>query len=278
LRLNPLFENVPVLIKGAGDLASGVAYRLKRVGFPLVMTELAKPLLVRRTVSYGEAVYSGETIVEGIVARLVDNPAEARRLATSRDIPILIDSENTAAKALRPKIVVDAVMAKVNTGTGVTDAPLVIGLGPGFTAGLDCHVVIETNRGHRLGRVIQIGPAETNTGTPGLVKGYGTDRVLRAPAAGRVTGLISIGDRVSQGQLIATVNSHELFAPFDGVLRGLIHPDVAVTAGLKIGDLDPRGQVEHCFTISDKSLAIAGGVVEAILTSDIIRPDRSSLT
>jgi xanthine dehydrogenase accessory factor len=160
-------------------------------------------------------------------------------------------------------------MAKVNTGTTINDAPLVVALGPGFTAGLDCHAVVETNRGHALGRVIYKGQAEANTKTPGLVKGYATDRVLYAPTEGHVTPLSTIGDRLEQGQLIATVNAHEVRAPFKGVLRGLIHPDVRVTAGLKIGDFDPRGNVDHCFTIGDKSLAIGGGILEAILASDI---------
>jgi xanthine dehydrogenase accessory factor len=270
---NPMFSKLLVLIKGAGDLASGVAFRLKRAGFPLVMTELPAPRLVRRTVSYGAAVFTGETTVEGIVARVVDTPAEAKRWAGSKKIPILIDPEAKATGALRPLILVDAIMAKVNTGTRIDDAPLVVALGPGFYAGRDCDAVIETKRGHRLGRVIEAGPAELNSGSPGPVKGYATDRVLRAPADGHVTGLAKIGDLVRQDQLIATVGAHKIQAPFDGVLRGLIHPTVKAKAGLKIGDLDPRGQVEHCFTISDKSLAIGGAVLEAILASKTVRPD-----
>ena len=267
---NQYFKDTLILIKGAGDLASGVACRLKRSGFPLIMTELPKPLFVRRTVSFGEAVYSGETTVEGIIARRVETSQEACELANSHIIPILVDPTATSASRLQPQVIIDAIMAKVNIGTSRNDAPLVIALGPGFSAGQDCHVVIETSRGHRLGRVINEGPAEPDSGTPGIVKGYTIDRVLRAPAEGQVIGYANIGDQVVQGQLIATLNSHKINAPFDGVLRGLIHPDVKVTTGLKIGDLDPRGNADHCFTISDKSLAIGGGVLEAILASEVI--------
>lgn len=268
----PLHLNqILVLIKGAGDLASGVAYRLKRSGFALVMTELPAPLFVRRTVCFGEAVYSGETQVEGVVARRVESFEAARQLAATDVVPVLVDPPAAAVLALRPAVVVDAILAKVNTGTTRQDAPLVIALGPGFSAGQDCHVVIETNRGHNLGRVIEQGPAEPDTKTPGVVKGYAADRVLRAPAAGRVIAAAKIGNSLAEGQLIATVAGREVRAPFAGVLRGLIHEAVEVSPGAKIGDLDPRGVIEHCFTISDKSLAIAGGVLEAILASDLGR-------
>lgn len=269
--INPLFKDILILVKGAGDLASGVAYRLKRSGFPLIMSELPAPTLVRRTVSFGEAIYSGEAQVENILARRVESIAEALQLARSETIPIMIDPAAVIAKRLKPQILVDAVMAKVNIATSLDDAPLVIALGPGFTAGFDCHAVIETNRGHRLGRVMLTGQAEPNTKTPGMVKGYTTDRVLRAPAAGHVVGLVTIGELVQPGQLIAMVGPHEIRAPFAGVLRGLIHPNVQVMPGFKIGDLDPRGVVDHCFTLSDKSLAVGGGVLEAILASDIVR-------
>ena len=250
--VNLLFRNHLVVIKSAGDLASGVAYRLKRSGFPLIMTELARPLLVRRTVSFGEAVFDGETEIEGIRARRVDTVEEARRLADSELIPVVVDPAASIVTALKPPVLIDAIMAKKNTGTALTDAPLVIALGPGFTAGEDCHVVIETNRGHRLGRVIYTGQAEPNTGTPGVVQSHSADRVLRAPVDGRVVGHANIGDIVKAGQVIAEVDGHELRAPFAGVLRGLVHPTVMVRAGLKIGDVDPRGVASHCYTISEK--------------------------
>ncbi len=267
-----LFDNTLILIKGAGDLASGVAYRVKRAGFPLIMTELPSPLFVRRTVSYGEAVYQGRVTVEGITAQRVDSRAEAIALASTEVIPVLIDPNGDAIADLKPVIVVDAIMAKVNTGTRRDDAPLVIALGPGFTAGVDCHAVIETMRGHRLGRVIAHGAAQPNTGSPGAMQGHTHSRVLRAPAAGHVNSAAGIGDAIRQGQLIATVNGAEIRAPFDGVLRGLVHPAVQVTPGFKIGDLDPRGNADHCFTISDKSLAIGGGVLEAILAHLVVHP------
>ncbi len=272
MSINPHFKNSLVLIKGAGDLATGVAYRLKRSGFPLIMTELPTPLMVRRAVCFGQAVYDGETMVEGLVARRVETLQEARSLAEGDIIPVWVEPEASVVALVKPQILVDAIMAKMNTGTIITDAPLVIALGPGFTAGQDCHAVIETNRGHWLGRVIYEGQAETDTKTPGLVKGYTVDRALRASANGHVVPLANIGDRVKQGQLIAKVDGQQIQAPFDGVLRGLIHPQVSVTAGLKIGDLDPRGIAEHCFAISEKSLAIGGGVLEAILASDVVRP------
>lgn len=271
MSVNPLFGKAIILIKGAGDLASGVAFRLKRSGFPIIMTELPAPSLIRRTVSFGEAVYSQTITVEGITAQRVGTVKEAQRLAQSDQIPILVDLETKAVKQLNPPVLVDAIMAKTNTGSRLDDAPLVVALGPGFTAGLDCHAVIETNRGHSLGRVIYHGSAEADTKTPGNVEGHAHDRVLRSPADGYVENVAHIGDSAAQNQLIAQVGDHEIRAPFDGVLRGLIHPSVRVTRGLKIGDLDPRGKVAHCFTMSDKSLAIGGGVLEAVLASEPVR-------
>jgi xanthine dehydrogenase accessory factor len=278
MNINPRFSDILVVVKGGGDLASGVAYRLKRGGFPLIMTELPAPLLVRRTVCYGEAVYNGEVAVEGLVARRVHTCAEAQALAASEIIPVWVDPQASIVAKLRPHVVVDAIVAKVNTGTTIHDAPLVVALGPGFTAGQDCHAVIETNRGHWLGRVIYPGcgpavngQAQPDTRTPGIIENRADDRVLRAPTAGQVTPQTRIGDRIAAGQLIATVNGHDIRAAFSGVLRGLVHSDVQLTPGTKIGDLDPRGEVSHCFTISDKSLAIGGGVLEAILASDLMR-------
>jgi xanthine dehydrogenase accessory factor len=253
-------------------MASGVAYRLKRSGFPLLMTELPTPLRVRRTVCFGEAVYSGETTIEGMVARRVETVEEALRLAQSDIIPVVVDPQAALVPQIGPKVVVDAIMAKVNTGTAISDAPLVIALGPGFTAAHDCHAVIETNRSHWLGRVIYAGQAQPNTGTPGPVKGHTADRVLRAPAGGYLTPAVQIGDPLKAGQLIATVAGQEIRASFAGILRGLIHPQVSVTPGFKVGDLDPRADRRHCFTFSDKSLSIAGGVLEAILASPVVRP------
>jgi xanthine dehydrogenase accessory factor len=261
-----------VLIKGAGDLATGTALRLHRAGLPVVMTEIARPTVVRRTVAFAQAVFDGACQVEGIVARRCHAGAVAACLAQG-EIPVLVDPEAQCIAPLRPVVVVDAILAKRNLGTRLGDAPLVVALGPGFVAGVDCHAVVETNRGHHLSRVIWQGSAEPDTGLPGEVTGVGKlhSRVLRAPADGHVVGMCAIGDRVVAGDRIAVVQTEgvaagEIVAPFEGILRGLIHPDVEVTFGMKVGDLDPRAERAYCFTTSDKSLAIGGGVLEAILS------------
>ncbi len=260
-----------VLIRGAGDLASGIALRLHRCGFPVVMTEIAQPLAVRRTVAFAQAVFDGACRVEEVAGRRCSID-EAIAVTAAGAVAVIVDPGGDAITALRPPVVVDAIMAKHNTGTRITDAPLVVALGPGFTAGVDCHAVVETNRGHDLGRVIWQGSAETDTGMPGELPGIGkrVSRVLRAPAAGHVIGRVAIGDRVAEGETVATIRAGDMdlaaiAAPFAGVVRGLIHPDVTVSSGMKIGDLDPRADAAYCYTTSDKSLAIGGGVIEAIL-------------
>jgi xanthine dehydrogenase accessory factor len=255
-----------VLIKGAGDLATGVAARLYRCGFPVVMTELPRPLMVRRTVAFGEAVYETEVSVEGIRARRVDDVAAARSAIATGVVPVLVDPETRCLAELTPAVLVDAVMAKANTGIRLTDAPVVVALGPGFTAGVDCHVVVETNRGHRLGRAIYAGSAEPDTGEPGLLGGMTHQRILRAPVAGVVASYAAIGDRIEPGQIVAKVADRPVTALTGGVLRGLLRSGAVVPADLKIGDVDPRAEPSHCFLISEKALAIAGGVLEAILS------------
>lgn len=260
-----------VVIRGAGDLGSGVAFRLFMAGYPVVMTELDKPSLVRRTVSFGEAMFTetGWFSIEGITARRIDVRSALWLALQAHEIPMLLDLDDDW-QSLNPEVVVDARLAKRNIDTQISDAPLVIALGPGFVAGEDCHAVIETNRGHRLGRVIWRGAAEPNTGIPGNVMGTGAKRVLRAPCDGLLMPHADIGDLLDEGDLIATVNDQPIYAPFKGRLRGLIHPTVRIVSGMKIGDLDPRGVYEHCYTISDKSLAIGGGVLEAILSQGIL--------
>jgi xanthine dehydrogenase accessory factor len=274
-----LFPEQLILIKGAGDLATGVAYRLFKSGFPLIMTELPAPLMVRRTVCFGEAVYDGVTEVEGVKAVRIDDTDEALRLAREgRNIPIIVDPEAGSRALLSPPIVIDAVMAKVNTGTTIFDAPLVIALGPGFTAGVDCHIAVETNRGHWLGRLLYEGSAQADTKTPGKVKGYSGGRVLRAPADGFFQARVKVGDNVQPGELLGAVDGRPVYAAFEGVVRGLIHPLAPVTAGIKIGDIDPRKVDRHCFTISEKSFAIGGAVLEAVLAwlnSQTQKPDSS---
>ncbi len=272
MAFSKLFPRALTVVRGGGDLASGVIYRLYRAGFPVIVTELEKPLLVRRTVSYGEAVYAGEISIEDITARRVETISEAKAALANDVIPVLVDPAGEAITALKPAVVVDGRMAKVNIDTLIDDAPLVVALGPGFDAGVDCHAVIETNRGHHLGRVIWRGKAESDTGTPGNIQGMTHSRILRAPKDGFVISHAAIGDTLETGALIAQVDDVMLVAPFAGILRGMIHEHVQVSAGMKIGDLDPRAQRENCFTISDKSLAIGGGVLEAVFSALQIRP------
>lgn len=262
-----MFEALRVVVLGGGDLASGVVYRLHRSGFRLLVTELARPLVIRRAVAFASAVFEGEVEVEGVRARKIEALSDCTDCWAAGTIPVIVDERGSAVRASKPAIVVDARMAKRNLGTTLADAPLVIALGPGYYAGRDCHAVIETQRGHWLGRVIWEGSAAPDTGTPGTVLGHTTTRVLRSPADGFVRAHRAIGDAVAADELIAEVAGIEVRAPFAGVLRGMIHPEVRVWAGLKIGDLDPRGIREHCFTISEKALAIAGGVLEAILSA-----------
>jgi len=261
-----LFTDNLVLLKGAGDLGTGVAWRLHRVGFPVVIAELAQPLVVRRTVSFASAIYEREITVEDITARRVESVDRVERLLKDGIIPVLVDPETRAREILKPLILIDAIMAKRNTGTRIADAPFVLALGPGFTPNVDCHAVIETQRGHNLGRVWWNRAAEPNSSVPGEIGGKSAERILRAPCDGEVKSKMEIGDSVALGDVIALVNDTEVIAPFDGMLRGLVHDGLVVQAGMKIGDIDPRANRENCFTISDKSLAIGGGALEAILS------------
>jgi xanthine dehydrogenase accessory factor len=256
-----------ILIRGGGDLATGAAHRLHRAGFTVMVTELPQPLCVRRAVAFAEAVYAGQTTVEGVTARRAPDPMVGMAYAVLNEVPVVVDPNDEVLPRMKPPIVVDARMAKKNLGTTITDAQLVIGLGPGFTAGVDCHAVVETNRGHHLGRVYWEGRAEPDTGQPEPVHGFGVQRILRAPGDGIFFGKKQIGEAVKGGEVVALVDHLPLVAQFDGVLRGLLHDGVRVSAGMKVGDLDPRGVREHCFTISDKSRAVGGGVLEAILTA-----------
>ena len=264
-----LFQNNLVILRGGGDLATGVAYRLHQAGFPVIVLELQRPLVVRRTVALATAVLQNQITIETLHAQHAQTPEEAFQLAYSSKIPVFVAPklETLISSPQSPiPILVDARMAKRNIDTNKSQAELVIALGPGFTAGVDGHAVIETKRGHSLGRVIWDGAAIPNTGTPGIVAGKGAERVLRAPAAGRVNWRLKIGDLVQMGDVIGEVAGEPVVAPFAGVLRGLIAPGTEAKAGLKIGDLDARADVSACFTISDKALAIGGGVLEAVLT------------
>jgi xanthine dehydrogenase accessory factor len=259
-----------VLIKGAGDLATGVAARLYRCGYVVVLTERPNPLMVRRSVSFGEAVYANQVEVEGILARYASDMRTAHLVLDQRNIPVLVDPQADCQAELLPIALVDAIMAKSNLNTRITDAPCVVALGPGFTAGVDCHAVIETNRRHSLGRVIYTGCAEPDTGKPGSVDGKTEERILRSPVLGVVVSQATIGDRVTEGQVIAWVSGQPVYTKIAGVLRGLIHSGICIPAGTKIGDVDPRAEPAQCQQISDKAYAVAGGVLEAVLRAGIL--------
>jgi xanthine dehydrogenase accessory factor len=264
--LKPANPNPIALVKGAGDVGTGVAYRLWKAGLRVVCTDLEKPLVIRRTVAFAAAIYTGRISVEGVVAARIRFADEAVLLWSRDTVPVIADPEAHVIQTLHPQIVVDCVLAKRNTGTKLTDAKVVVACGPGFEAGVDCHAVIETKRGHDLGRVLWSGKAEPNTGVPGKVGGADAQRVVRAPVAGQFYGRKAIGDVVKAGDVIATVGTTPVPATLGGVLRGLLHDDVAVSAGMKVGDIDPRAEVRYCFTISDKALAIGGGVLEAVFS------------
>lgn len=254
-----------VLIKGGGEMASGIVQRLVCSGFRICITEIPEPLAVRRRVSFCEAVFEGRTDVEGMVGRLVSGEKEILRAWRNEEVPVLIDPACAIRKTLRPDILIDAILAKRNTGTGLRDAPLVIGLGPGFRVGRDAHFVIETNRGHHLGRVIEMGEAEPDTGIPGDIGGYTAERVLRAPSGGKFQGKKKIGDKIAKGEIVAEVEGIPVKAMISGVLRGILHDGLSVRPNMKVGDVDPRAAAEACHTVSDKARAVAGGVLEAIL-------------
>jgi xanthine dehydrogenase accessory factor len=258
-----------ILLRGGGDLASGVALRLHRAGFRVAISELEEPLAVRRLVSFSEAVYAGEITIEGVTARKVKDPTDQLqilRVFAQSKIPVLIDPQANAIKTLRPTVLVDGRMTKMPPEIGIHSASMVIGLGPGFIAGENCHAAIETNRGHFMGRVIWKGAPQPDTGRPEQVIERGLERVLRSPADGILESQAEIADHIEEGQVIAEVSGQPLTAPFKGVLRGLIHPGTNVTRGMKVGDLDPRDDPQLCSLVSDKSLAVGGGVLEAILS------------
>lgn len=259
-----------VVIRGAGDLASGIALRLFHSGFGIVMTETDAPTTVRRTVAFSEAVRLGRTRVEDAEGVLCANPEEAQKTVREGRIAVLRDPECRCLEALKPDVLVDAILAKRNTGTRITDASAVIGVGPGFTAGVDCHAAVETMRGHTLGRTMYEGSPLPDTGIPGFIGGHAGERVLRAPAEGTFRGIKSIGDTAAEGETVAEVlcpdgSTAPVIAFVSGIIRGLLADGVGTYPGMKAGDVDPRGNREACFTVSDKALSVGGGVLEAIL-------------
>jgi xanthine dehydrogenase accessory factor len=260
-----LFQDHLVVVRGGGDLATGTIYRLRRAGFPVLVLELEKPLAIRRTVSVAAAVIEDRALIEDLDAIRVDDIDEALDIAKSGAIPVLV-SPTLLQLPWEPSVVVDARIAKRNIDTAINDAPLVIGLGPGFNAGTDCHAVIETMRGHYLGRVIWDGEATPNTGEPGVIGGKSSERVVRAPTFGVLNWKVGIADRVAAGDVLGDINGVPIRSRIGGVVRGLLAPGYEVEWDWKLADIDPRGDSSACFEISDKALSIGGGVVEAALT------------
>ena len=259
-----------IIVRGGGDLATGTIYKLKKCGFPVLILETANPSAIRRNVAFSEAVYQGSQTVEDLTCHLASSLEQAEALLREGKLTVLIDPLGASVSRLKPLAVVDAILAKKNLGTNRSMAPITIALGPGFIAGDDVDAVVETKRGHNLGRVLWSGSAAPNTGIPGVIGGFGRERVIHCPAAGILRNVKKITDIVSRGEIIALEETENGTVPvkatLDGILRGLIRDGYPVTAGFKIADIDPRAEeLDNCFTISDKARCIAGGVLEALL-------------
>lgn len=257
-----------IIVRGGGDVATGTIHRLWSAGFPVLVLETPNPAAIRRQVSICEAVYDGEAIVEGMKAVRIEDFREATQVIKKGDVPVLIDAEGESIEELKPRAVVDAILAKVNLGSRKDMAPLTIALGPGFEAGIDADYVIETKRGHNLGRIIRQGSAFPNTGIPGGIGGYTKERVIHSRQAGIFRNIRKIGDIVEAGEEIARIecedgNRYMVPATIDGMIRGLLRDGYPVPKGFKVADIDPRKEEhENCFTISDKARCIAGSVLE----------------
>ena len=262
-------ENL-IIVRGGGDLATGTIYKLKKCGFPVLILEIGNPSAIRRNVAFCEAVYQGSQTVEDMTCHLAENLTQAEEYLQKGKLTVLVDPKGEAIAALKPLAVVDAILAKKNLGTHREMAPITVALGPGFTAGEDVDAVVETKRGHRLGRVLWTGTAAPNTGIPGVIGGYGRERVIHCPVGGIVRNVKKITDTVRKGDVIALVETETGTVPveatLDGILRGLIRDGYPVNVGFKMADIDPRAEESrNSFTISDKARCIAGGVLEAIL-------------
>lgn len=259
-----------IIVRGGGDLATGTIYKLKKCGFPVLILEAESPSAIRRNVAFSEAVYQGQQTVEDITCYMAGSVAEAEQFLAKGKLTLLVDPAGVSIEALKPLAVVDAILAKKNLGTHKDMAPITVALGPGFEAGIDVNAVIETKRGHNLGKVLWSGFAAPNTGVPGIIAGFGKERVIHCPAEGILRNVKKITDTVVKGEVIAVVETEEgnvpVEASLDGLLRGLIRDGYPVTKGFKIADIDPRmDEYGNCFTISDKARCIAGGVLEAVM-------------
>lgn len=256
-------ENTQIIIRGAGDLASCVAIKLHRCGFSVIMLDLAEPTVIRRTVSFAQAMFDGSAVVEGVKA--VKTDIDNVKPFENKYIQVVADPEGKLIETLKPQILIDAILAKKNLGTTKDMAPFVVALGPGFTAGQDCDAVIETQRGHKLGSIIYSGSAIPNTGIPGLIGGYGKERVMHSPCSGTFKAVKKIGDLVQAGEAVAFVNDKPVITTISGKIRGMLHDGLVIPEGFKVADVDPRGEEIDHNLCSDKARAIAGGVLEAVL-------------
>jgi xanthine dehydrogenase accessory factor len=256
----------PIIIRGGGDIASGVALRLHRCGFHVLICELAQPLTIRRSVSFSEAIYQGVTYVEELQGKKVEDISQIKQTINEEKIPVVIDPSATIISLIKPSIVIDARLMKIKHERDIERQVFLVGLGPGFIAGKNCDVVIETNRGHQMGRVIWQGSAQPDTGVPGLVKGYSKERVIHAPFSGQFRAIRALGEVVRAGDPILSIDGSIISAPFDGLVRGMLHNDLWVEKGTKLADIDPSTDQTLIRTVSDKALAVGGGVLEAILS------------
>lgn len=260
-----------IVVRGAGDLASGVIHKLSNCGFDVVALEVEKPLAIRRKVSFCEAIYENEVKIDNVSCKLCENLDDIYSVLNEKKVALIVDPNGDYIKKIKPKIVIDAILAKKNLGTNKNMAPLTIGLGPGFFAGKDVDIVIETMRGHDLGKIIKEGYALKNTGTPGNINGVGKDRVGYSSASGIINTIAEIGQKVEKGQILAQIvdenqKVHEVKASISGVLRGIIRNKSNIVSRLKILDIDPRiDEVKNCYTISDKARCIAGSVLETVV-------------
>lgn len=259
-----------IVVRGGGDIASGTILKLVHCGYHVLILETEAPSAIRRNVAFSEAVYQGTQTVEGVTCFLAPTVEEAEALLAAGKLALLVDPEGKCLHRLKPLALVDGILAKRNLGTTRDMAPITVALGPGFEAGVDVDAVVETQRGHHLGRVFYSGCAAANTGIPGKIAGYDKERVIHSPAAGILCNVCAVTDTVHKGQTIAVVETESgdipVTATLDGLLRGLIRDGYPVTQGFKIADIDPRmEEYENCFTVSDKARCIAGGALEAIL-------------
>lgn len=261
-----------VVFRGGGDVATGSIQKLFRTGFKVLVLEMEKPLCIRRYVSTAQAIFDGEVQIEDFTARKVESLEQIKKAWDENVVPVFVDPKAEILEELKPMAVVDGTLAKKNIGTNKNMAPITIALGPGFYAGKDVDAVIETKRGHNLGRIIYEGYAAKNTGIPGDIKGYSKERVIHSPTEGVINNISHIADYVEKGQIIAKVGSENVYASLSGILRGIIYDKTYVKKGLKIADIDPRKEeLQNCYKISDKARCIGGGVLEALLNMCFIK-------